>query len=349
MDKPIVFFSHSSRDARALRLLKNKFVEGTGGSIDVFLSSDGQSIPLGRNWVHSIEKALQQAKVMFVFVSPDSLHSDWLFFESGYAYSRDIEVVPVGFMGVDLTVLPPPLGLLQGFNVFSAEGLNNIVAQVNKKLGHTHAPCFSDQDYKDICRAVPSASNTVLGKFGQFVDSITVFLRQSTLSCATFESIDRAEAALKRQKTKYRRVGKDFMELHGMTFSAEVPENDPLNCGLLIRLDPGVADVNLPIVQDIANDVCKARNRGIHMQLEMNSLIRSERARYRLTGRLHGTGTKVIADDRLERGNLRFFPHGASGNVLLNIDLLSNSVPPSEVGELIELLFEKRVLFMRDK
>lgn len=50
---------------------------------------------------------------MFVFISPHSLRSNWLFFESGFAYSRDIKVVPVGILGVDLGTLSPPLSLLQ--------------------------------------------------------------------------------------------------------------------------------------------------------------------------------------------------------------------------------------------
>ena len=44
--KPVVFFSHSSRDKRELALLKELFVQKTGGTVEVFLSSDGQSIPL---------------------------------------------------------------------------------------------------------------------------------------------------------------------------------------------------------------------------------------------------------------------------------------------------------------
>src|SRR6266566_2732427 len=88
MSKPTIFFSHSSRDQAQLVRLKELFIEKTGGSIDVFLTCDGQSIPLGRNWVHQIEEALEYAPLMVVFVSPNSLRSSWLFFESGFAYSK---------------------------------------------------------------------------------------------------------------------------------------------------------------------------------------------------------------------------------------------------------------------
>ena len=140
--KPTVFFSHSSRDQSELGRLKDLFVQKTGGSIDVFLSSDGQSIPLGRNWVHRIQEALEHANLMVVFVTPTSLRSSWLFFESGFAYSKKIRVVPVGFLGVDLANLPPPLSLLQGFNITSEAGLNNLIAVTNETFGHTHVENF---------------------------------------------------------------------------------------------------------------------------------------------------------------------------------------------------------------
>lgn len=127
MSKPTVFFSHSSRDRGALTNLRDLLLRKTGHSVDIFLSSDGESIPLGRNWVSRIEAALTDTSLMFVFLSPQSLSSPtWVSFESGYVYSRDVQVIPVGILGVDLNHVPAPFSLLQGFNVSSYEGLNNL-------------------------------------------------------------------------------------------------------------------------------------------------------------------------------------------------------------------------------
>src|SRR6266487_4418304 len=98
MSKPTVFFSHSSKDENVLRKLKDRLSEKLGGTLDIFLSSDGQSIPLGKNWVHRIEEALHDAKLMIVFLSPASIHSNWIYFEAGYSYSKDIRVVPVAIL-----------------------------------------------------------------------------------------------------------------------------------------------------------------------------------------------------------------------------------------------------------
>lgn len=100
-EKPKLFFSHSSRDSVPLLRLKDKLVEKTGGAIEVFLSSDGQSIKFGSNWVHRIQEALEHTHLIIVFVSPNALRSNWLFLESGFAYARNIRVVPVAILGVD--------------------------------------------------------------------------------------------------------------------------------------------------------------------------------------------------------------------------------------------------------
>lgn len=145
--KPTLFISHSSADKEYLRLLKELLVQKMGGTIEIFLSSDGQSIPFGNNWVHSVESALNRASVMFVAISPESLFSTWVPFEAGYAYSRKIQVVPIAILGVRLENIPPPLGLLQGFNVSSNEGLNNIIAVINRQYDFTFSEDFKIEEY----------------------------------------------------------------------------------------------------------------------------------------------------------------------------------------------------------
>ncbi len=132
--KPTVFFSHSSLDSERIKPIKDHIIEKTGNAIQIFLSSDGASIPFGKNWLKEIEQALTTCKLMFVWLTPNSAKSNWIYFESGYAYSRNIKVVPVGFDGIKLEDLKPPLNLLQGFNINSANSLNNIIAVINNEF-----------------------------------------------------------------------------------------------------------------------------------------------------------------------------------------------------------------------
>ena len=47
MEKPVIFFSHATRDGKALKSLQKLISERFGDAFDVFLSSDGQSIAFG--------------------------------------------------------------------------------------------------------------------------------------------------------------------------------------------------------------------------------------------------------------------------------------------------------------
>src|SRR6266542_3423311 len=172
--KPTIFFSHSSHDAKELGELKRLFVEKTGSTIDVFLSSDGQSIPLGRNWVHQIQTALERALLMIVFVTPSSIRSNWLYFESGFAYSKGIRVVPVGFHGIDLVALSPPLSLLQGFNISSEAGLNNIIALANEVFEHSHSETFTSDDYQRVSRRMGLGATDTFGDFAQTIEQLSL-------------------------------------------------------------------------------------------------------------------------------------------------------------------------------
>jgi hypothetical protein len=147
MEKPTVFFSHSSKDKVYIQELKKIVDEQTSGTIEVFQSSDGESIPFGRNWIHKVEENLNNAKIMFVFISPNSLTSNWIYFESGYSYSKKIKVIPIGILGVDIGKLNAPMSLLQGFNITSNEGLNNIIAILNNEFSCKYKTDISDSVY----------------------------------------------------------------------------------------------------------------------------------------------------------------------------------------------------------
>lgn len=148
MSKPSIFFSHSAKDGSVLAKLKKAVSDATGNTFDIFLSSDGQSIPFGRNWVYEIQDALERTSAVFVFLSPQSIASNWIFFESGYAYSKNIRVIPVGIMGVSIGAVPPPLGLLNGFDIKDYDGLNKLIVTINDALEHDHKHRFDSEEYQ---------------------------------------------------------------------------------------------------------------------------------------------------------------------------------------------------------
>lgn len=168
MGKPTLFFSHSSKDKDTILLIKSKLDSATGGVMDIFMSSDGQSIPFGTNWIHRIEEGLQAAKIMFVFVTENSISSGWIYFEAGYAYSKGIQVIPVG-IGVDIGSLKAPLNLLQGYNISSEDSLNNFITIVNRTFDYHFSNVFEYTDYIEVIKNLSTeAFNTV--KFENVVD-----------------------------------------------------------------------------------------------------------------------------------------------------------------------------------
>jgi len=147
--KPTIFFSHSSLDRDRIKPIKEHILDKTGNTVQIFMSSDGASIPFGKNWIKEIEEALTICKLMFVWVTPNSIRSNWIYFESGYAYSRNIKVVPVGFDGIKLEELTAPLSLLQGFNINSFASLNNIIEIVNREFELTFPDIFDEEFFEE--------------------------------------------------------------------------------------------------------------------------------------------------------------------------------------------------------
>lgn len=170
MNKPTLFFSHSSKDKDLILSIKDRLIKYTGGVLEIFMSSDGQSIPFGTNWIHKVEEGLNSAKVMFVFVTENSISSGWIYFEAGFAYAKGIHVIPVG-IGVDISALKAPLNLLQGFNISSAGSLNNFISIINKEFDYSFSECFEENDYAEIIRL--SASNAFTTVFDELISSIS--------------------------------------------------------------------------------------------------------------------------------------------------------------------------------
>ena len=170
MSKPTLFFSHSSKNKEMVLAIKNKVMQYTSGTLEIFQSSDGESIPFGTNWIHKVEEGLKEAKVMFVFITEQSISSGWIYFEAGYAYSKDVHVIPVG-IGVSVGDLKAPLNLLQGFNITSADSLNNFLTIINREFNYSFPAQFTDDDFNEIVSYSPGSKTTHM-QFDDIVKSI---------------------------------------------------------------------------------------------------------------------------------------------------------------------------------
>jgi len=237
-NKPIIFFSHSSKDKVVATRLKNQLKEKTQGTFEIFVSSDGQSIPFGRNWVNETEKALTNSKIMFVLLSPNSLPSSWIYFESGYAYSKGIEVIPVGILGVDLSQIPAPISLLQGFNINSTESLNNVISTLNRVFGYSLQASFSDEEYADIFNITKAQTSNILKEYTPLVDEI-----RALVDYHIEKPIDAIAHYFTLKKVEYQ-YEESMFDTYGLSI---IRNGDQLS----FAVDPNSLDLTIPLVEDV--------------------------------------------------------------------------------------------------
>jgi len=355
MDKPVIFFSHSSKDEGALRKLKEALIQKTGSTVEVFLSSDGQSIPFGTNWVHRIEGALKSAGLMFVFVSPGSLQSKWLYFESGFAYANAMRVVPVGILGVDLEALSPPLTLLQGFNIRDHEGLNNIIAVINEKFSFQFSECFTEEEFVQILPGGASADETGLGALAPLVDSIgfTIPVPNSGGYQKARECLEKLGVECQEQSTNIHTYGMTVAQLRqgkeGTSSESHI---------LRVELDPGLTKLTFPLVESVWSLFEFGGRDQFKFRVNFSDVVREATPRYRMTSRLHGTGVTLgdgsafrfkDMEFRVDHGvRMRFTSASERTPPFVDVAQRSDHLEHDVLIELLDLLFDREVLVAGD-
>lgn len=356
MSKPKIFFSHSSKDKEILSRLKDLFVEKTGGTIEVFLSSDGQSIPFGKNWVHRVQEALEQTTLMVVFLTPNSLKSNWIYFETGFVYSKGVRVVPVGFIGTDLSLLPPPLSLLQGFNISNHDGLDNLIALVNDAFSHQHKSNFTETEYRELISFGDQTTLHPLGEFLPLIEEVSIIINnRNDFNYEAIEGIDRAKQVLNEESIEYRESEKR-LELFGVSIYTRDGQSPKL---INFEIDPSLMDKTLPIVKAILKKIREQGIEGVRFRFDFIDGISCIKGNHKITARLYGTGVMygdkeqlIFNDLSFHLSNLMcFFPMEESkkGTTYLSITPNTNEIHIDDIANLLDLLFKKKVLYLDEE
>jgi hypothetical protein len=124
------FVSHVSEEAAVAARLRKALNRDFLGLLDVFVSSDGESIAAGEQWLASIERALRDAAVMLIICSPASIRRPWINFEAGAAWMRDIPLIPLCHAGLTPRDLMMPLSVRQGLSLDNSEDLHRLYARI---------------------------------------------------------------------------------------------------------------------------------------------------------------------------------------------------------------------------
>ena len=336
-EKPIIFFSHSSKDAKPLARLKERFVKKTHGAIEVFLSSDGQSIPLGVDWDKRIEEAMDKAKLMFTFVTRHSLQSSWIYFESGYAYAKKARVIPVDFLGFDLDRLSPPLSKLEGFNVTSAAGLNNIIAEVNSETGQEHPLAFSEADYQHICGSDRQGAAQMFGDYAEHVLGLIVSVG---VAGAHSVLLNQVSALLGEQKIVHR--------LDGSIISAPGIHVSHTAQDLSLRLDPALADTVLPVAESVLQALDGLAKVGCRFLVRFDRSLGCVGEPHLIAGRLSRHRVTFGSERRCVWRDIPFRIQDGGQSLWVELDLPAWEFPTEHIRDLIHLLFDNQVLWSED-
>ena len=134
-DKTVVFISHITEEADLARILKKHLEKAFLGMVDIFVSSDGQSIAPGDQWLKKIDDALQAAQLTLILCSEASIKRPWINFEAGASWIKNIPIIPICHTNLRPSSLPAPLNMLQAVEANQESGLNQVVQRIAEKIG----------------------------------------------------------------------------------------------------------------------------------------------------------------------------------------------------------------------
>ena len=129
-----MFLSHITEEEILAKELKSFLESSFLKTIEIFVSSDSESIKVGDKWLDNISQNLEDCKVMFVLCSPWSITRPWINFEAGAGWVRKIPVVPICHSGLRVSDLPTPLNQLQGINISDQKGIEQVLERISKLL-----------------------------------------------------------------------------------------------------------------------------------------------------------------------------------------------------------------------
>lgn len=133
-EKKLLFISHITEE-KELAIEFKKLVEKPFlGMLKVFVSSDENSISMGKKWLDNITTALNSCVVEIILCSPQSVQRPWINFEAGAGWIRCIPVIPLCHSGMELSELPTPLNALQGGKLSETDTLKQIFSVLAKEL-----------------------------------------------------------------------------------------------------------------------------------------------------------------------------------------------------------------------
>lgn len=141
----LLFLSHIHEEKDLAIQIKNALENEFSGFVDVFVSSDGVSIPAGANFLKRIEDGLVSCVGALYLLSPVSVKRPWINFELGAVWVRnaisirgggaEIPALPLCHSGLSLSDLPAPINNLNSIQANDASKLEFAFKSIQSAVG----------------------------------------------------------------------------------------------------------------------------------------------------------------------------------------------------------------------
>jgi hypothetical protein len=171
-ERPTIFISHISEEGDLAIILKKYLLADFQGAIDVFVSSDLESILAGDPWLKSIGDGLKAASAELILCSRQSITRPWVNFETGAAWQKGIPIVPVCHSGFQTGDLPIPYSLLHAVEAGQEAELQKLYAAISAAAG-VEMPGADFGRVAEEVKAFESAyavSSRMRGQAGSLID-----------------------------------------------------------------------------------------------------------------------------------------------------------------------------------
>jgi hypothetical protein len=172
MNKPTIFISHIAEEKEIAITLKNFITNKFLSFVNVFVSSDEESIQLGNDWLSIIKHSMLESSITIVICSPISIFRPWINFEAGAGWMKDNPVIPFCHSGLIPGNLPLPLKSFQGGQLNQEEDLKKLFKIIANKID-SDIPEIEDSDFISSVMAFETKiQNSLLVKDTSFIQNL---------------------------------------------------------------------------------------------------------------------------------------------------------------------------------
>ncbi|MDO9357849.1 MAG: toll/interleukin-1 receptor domain-containing protein [Polaromonas sp.] len=212
MTKKQIFLSHIHEESALAVLIKTAIESEFSGFVNVFVSSDGESIRAGAHFLDTIEEGLVNCVGAIYLISPASVKRPWISFELGAVWIRNaisqrskktlIPAIPFCHSGMGLSQLPPPIGSLNAIRCADPISLRRAFEAIQIAVGGNGQLRTNFDNLANHVRAfeetytVANKLAEALAKTGEDINKLLERASQSAEDEIEFESKDQRNETL---------------------------------------------------------------------------------------------------------------------------------------------------------